>query len=61
MICRNAAEAFQAGWDEQCVHNVDPVLCPACQMTADEITSLAVLHRTAASATTANSPVPHAA
>ncbi|MGQ4486853.1 hypothetical protein ACN6LM_003868 [Streptomyces sp. SAS_281] len=61
MICRNAAEAFQAGWNEQCVHDVDPVLCPTCQLTADEITALSVLHRTAAPVTTAKRPVQRAA
>lgn len=45
MICRSTAEAFEAGMAAACDHGDDPVLCPACRLTTDEISDLAVLHR----------------
>ncbi|MFD3654375.1 hypothetical protein [Streptomyces sp. NPDC058620] len=61
MICRSAAEAFEAGMSELCDHELNPVRCPTCQLTAEEIGSLAVLHRGLVSQTTPGTPVPLAA
>ena len=45
-ICRTPEEAFQAGWDEPCEHNVpDPTRCPQCRLSEAEIRRLAILHR----------------
>lgn len=59
MICRNAAEAFQAGMTASCDHGDDPVRCMSCRLTAEEIGALAVLHRTVATPanTTAAGPL----
>lgn len=59
MICRNAAEAFEAGMTASCDHGDDPVQCPSCRLTAEEIGTLAVLHRavTATADPTANEPI----
>jgi len=40
-MLRTAAEVFAA----DCDHGTDPVRCPACRLTEDEITRMAVLHR----------------
>jgi hypothetical protein len=45
MICRTRAEAFQAGLDANCEHDADPLLCPACRLTAAEVSQMATLHR----------------
>ena len=46
MICRTPDQAFQAGYDEPCVHQVpNPSDCPDCRLTDDEIARLAVLNR----------------
>lgn len=38
-------DAFQAGWDSPCEHDVpNPVDCPECRLTPEEITRLAALH-----------------
>lgn len=43
-MIRTFEEAFQQGWDEPCEHGVpDPVDCPGCKLTPEEITRLAVL------------------
>lgn len=59
MICRNAAEAFEAGMTASCDHGDDPVRCTSCRLTAEEIATLAVLHRTvtAPADTTAAEPL----
>lgn len=44
-MCRTAAEAFAAGWQEPCEHQADPARCPQCRLTAAEMARLAVLHR----------------
>lgn len=61
MICRNAAEAFAAGMAAMCDHGDDPVLCPSCRLTTEEIGSLAVLHRVVLTPGSAASPAPLAA
>ena len=44
MICRTPEEAFQAGWDSPCEHGIpDPVDCPDCRLTPEEITCFAAL------------------
>lgn len=46
MICRTREEAFQAGWHAPCEHGVsNPVDCPTCRLTPEEIARLALLHR----------------
>lgn len=46
MMCRTFEEAFQAGWDAPCEHGVpNPVDCPRCRLTPEEIAVLVVLHR----------------
>lgn len=46
MICRTPDEAFQAGYDAPCEHQLpDPTQCPDCRLTDAEIARLAVLHR----------------
>ena len=45
MICRTPADAFQAGLDALCDHDLSPVDCPKCRLTDEEIGRLAVLHR----------------
>jgi hypothetical protein len=45
MICRTRDEAFQAGLDADCEHDTDPLLCPACRLTAAEVSHMAALHR----------------
>ncbi|MFF8406983.1 hypothetical protein ACF06P_35820 [Streptomyces sp. NPDC015684] len=42
-ICRSAAEAFRAGWDEKCDHDAHPDECPECGLTATEIAQLVIL------------------
>ncbi|MFE0270851.1 hypothetical protein ACFWZY_01725 [Streptomyces sp. NPDC058992] len=44
-MIRTVDDAFAAGLAADCEHGVAPARCPACQLTPDEITSLAVLHR----------------
>jgi hypothetical protein len=45
-MCRTFEEAFQAGWDAPCEHNVpNPVDCPGCRLTPEEAAALALLHR----------------
>ncbi|MFE0036784.1 hypothetical protein [Streptomyces sp. NPDC059015] len=44
-MIRTVADAFAAGLAADCEHEVSPSRCPACRLTPDEITSLAVLHR----------------
>lgn len=45
-ICRTADEAFQAGFEEPCEHQVpDPEDCPQCRLTEAEIGRLVVLLR----------------
>lgn len=41
---RTFEDAFQAGWDAPCEHGIpDPVDCPRCRLTPEEITRLAIL------------------
>lgn len=61
MICRNAAEAFEAGMTASCDHGDDPVLCPSCRLTPEEIGSLSVLHRAVLEPSSAVSSAPLAA
>lgn len=61
MICRNAAEAFEAGMAADCDHGQDPVHCPSCRLTTEEIGSLAILHRTAQAPDRISLPAPLAA
>lgn len=43
-ICRTPEEAFQAGWDAPCEHNIpDITQCPKCRLTESEIARIAVL------------------
>jgi hypothetical protein len=57
-ICLTADEAFQAGFDAPCEHQVpDPAACPDCRLTTAEIRRLAVLLRSEPPAKIA----PHAA
>ncbi|MET9122933.1 hypothetical protein [Streptomyces sp. NPDC004528] len=42
-ICRTAEQAFEAGWTEQCEHNLAPDKCPTCGLTDAEIARLVVL------------------
>ncbi|SHI65184.1 hypothetical protein [Streptomyces sp. 3214.6] len=42
-ICRTPQEAFQAGWDETCDHDLDPGKCRVCGLTDTEIAQLVVL------------------
>lgn len=44
-ICRTADEAYQAGYEAPCDHGIDPVQCPKCCLTEEEIGRLAVLLR----------------
>jgi hypothetical protein len=45
-MCRTPEEAFQAGWDAPCEHGIpNPVDCPGCRLSPEEITALVVLHR----------------
>ncbi|MER6532982.1 hypothetical protein ABT215_04005 [Streptomyces sp900105755] len=58
-ICLTTDQAFAAGFDEPCEHQVpNPAECPKCRLTEAEILRLAVLVRGATSAT---SPAPRAA
>ncbi|MFG2899556.1 hypothetical protein ACGFZH_21045 [Streptomyces zaomyceticus] len=45
MICRTPEEAFAAGLDEACEHDVPPAACELCQLSEPEITRLVVLYR----------------
>jgi hypothetical protein len=46
VICRTPEEAFQAGWDAPCEHGVpNPVDCPGCRLTPEEIRLLVAMHR----------------
>lgn len=45
-ICRTPDEAFEAGFEEPCEHQVpDPEDCPKCRLTEAEIGRLVVLLR----------------
>lgn len=61
MICRNAAEAFEAGMAARCDHGDDPVQCPTCRLTAEEIAVVAVLLRDAAATALSGPSAPLAA
>lgn len=43
-VCLTVDEAFEAGFNEPCAHDVpDPEDCPGCRLTDTEIGRLAVL------------------
>ena len=45
-VCRTPEEAFEAGWNSPCEHDIaDPTKCPRCRLTPAEIGRLAALHR----------------
>jgi hypothetical protein len=45
-ICRTVEDAFQAGLNAPCEHNIpNPVDCPDCRLTPAEIEHLVVMHR----------------
>ena len=45
-MCQTPEEAFQAGWEAPCEHDIaDPNDCPQCRLTPEEIARIALLMR----------------